>query len=176
MAGHSHWAGIKHKKEAADKKRGRIFAKLLNTVSVSAKNEPNPNFNPRLRTAIEKAREASVPKDKIDTAIKRITESPGSIEELLFGAYGPEGTAIIIEAISDSKNRAVAEIKKILNDFGGKWAEPDAVAWAFEKTASGWQSRFTQELSGQENKNKLTILLDALKNHDDVQNVYTNAE
>ncbi len=173
MSGHSHWAGIKHKKEATDKKRGELFSKLLNAVSIAAKSEPNPEFNPRLRTAVEKAKNDGVPKDKIDNAIKKAADSANDLEELMFEAYGPGGAAIIIEAISDSRNRVVAEIKKLLNDFGGKWAEPKSVEWAFEKTPEGWNAKFPQELS-LEDKNKLKILTDALGGHDDVQKIYTN--
>lgn len=173
MSGHSHWAGIKHKKEATDKKRGQFFSKLLKIVSIAAKSEPNPEFNPRLRTAVEKAKNGGVPKDKIDNAIKKALDLANNLEELTFEAYGSGGAAIIIEAISDSRNRTVAEIKKLLSDFGGKWAEPKSVEWAFEKTSDGWKAKFPQEL-GAEDKNKLKILVAALEGHDDVQKVYTN--
>lgn len=135
MSGHSHWAGIKHKKEIADQKRGKVFSKLLSAISVAAKPEPNPDFNPRLRTAVEKAKGAGVPSDNIERAVKRALESGQNLEELTFEAYGPGGVAILIEAVSDNRNRAVAEIKKILSDSGGKWAEAGSVRWAFDKIA-----------------------------------------
>src|SRR5271155_2827486 len=99
MSGHSHWAGIKHKKEITDKKRGKVFSKLLALISAAAKTEPNPGFNPRLRTAIAKAREASVPQENIERAVKRASEVGGDLNELTFEAYGPGGGAILIEAI-----------------------------------------------------------------------------
>lgn len=176
MSGHSHWAGIKHKKGATDQKRGKIFSKLLTAISAAAKSEPNPDFNPRLRTAIQKAKEASVPADNIERAVKRASEVAQNIEELVFEAYGPGGTAIIIEAISDSKNRTVAEVKKILNESGGKWAESGSVRWAFEKEspATDWKPKFPQKLNG-EDKSKLDELVLVLEEHDDVQKVTTNA-
>src|SRR3989344_1522407 len=104
MSGHSKWHQIKHKKGAADQKRGVAFSKLLNAISVAAKTESNPDFNPRLRSAVEKARESNVPKDNIERAINKAKESSG-LEEVLIEAYGPEGVAVIIEAITDNKNR-----------------------------------------------------------------------
>lgn len=178
MSGHSHWAGIKHKKEVTDQKRGKVFSKLLAAISAAAKTEQNPDFNPRLRTAIAKAKEASVPADNIERAIKRASESGVDLEELAFEAYGPGGAAILIEAISDNKNRAVQEIKMILKEHGGKWAETGSVAWAFETVDSAggareWKAKFPQELPA-EDKTKLEALVEALEENDDVQNVTTN--
>lgn len=177
MAGHSHWAGIKHKKEITDEKRGRVFSKLLTAISAAAKLEPNPDFNPRLRTAILKAREAAVPQENIERAVKRASEAGRELEELTFEAYGPGGAAIIIEAISDSKNRTVAEVKKILSDAGGKWAESGSVRWVFDREAqtNEWKPKFPQELSD-EDKNKLQEFVSTLEEHNDVQKVYTNAK
>lgn len=175
MAGHSHWAGIKHKKEATDAKRGKVFSKLLKLITAAAKSEPNPDFNPRLRTAIEKAREASVPADTIERAIKRSSELREELEELTFEAYGPGGAAILIEAVSDNRNRTVQEIKLIINEYSGKWAEVGSVRWAFERdNASGqWQAKFSQPVTGDDIP-KLKALVDALAEQDDVQQVYTN--
>src|SRR3989344_4105261 len=131
MSGHSHWSGIKHKKGAKDAKRAVLFSKLLNAVSIAAKPEPNPQFNPRLRTAVDKAREANVPNDNIDRAIKKAAEKTDDLEELLMEAYGPGGAPLLIEAITDSRNRTVSEIKAILGALGAKWAEPGSVRWAF---------------------------------------------
>ncbi len=178
MSGHSHWAGIKHKKEIADKKRGQIFSKLLAAITAAARGEPNPEFNPRLRTAVQKAKDASVPTENISRAIKRASEPGGAIEELEIEAYGPGGVAILIEAATDNKNRTISEVKKILNGHGAKWAEPGSVRWAFEKSADEhgrWSAKFTQELN-KEDKDKLEKFLGALDEHNDVQGVYTNAK
>lgn len=174
MSGHSHWAGIKHKKEITDKKRAKIFSKLLKAISAAVQNEPNPDFNPRLRTAVNTAREAEVPQDTIMRAIKKASGTDAKMEELTFEAYGAGGSAILIESISDNRNRAVQEIKTILRDHNGKWAESGSVQWAFEKTPDqGWKAKFPQEISG-EDKNKLADLLETLEDNDDVQEVYTN--
>lgn len=177
MSGHSHWAGIKHKKEITDQKRGKIFSKLLAAISAAAKTEHDPNFNPRLRTAIATAKEMSVPADNIERAIKKASEAGANLEELLFEAYGPAGVAIMIGAISDNRNRTVQEIKLILKERGGKWAESGSVQWAFEHDpgAHEWTAKFPQEVS-EEDAQKLDALVDALEDSDSVQNVYTNAK
>ncbi len=173
MSGHSHWAGIKHKKEITDKKRGLVFSKLLALITAAARKDPNPEFNPRLRTAVEKARAENVPAANITRAIQRAQEIGGAIEELLFEAYGPGGTALIIEATSDSKNRAVAEVKNILNESGGKWAEPGSVTWAFEEKEGARHAKFPLALDLGDAA-KLAILIAALYEHPDVQEVYSN--
>lgn len=176
MSGHSHWAGIKHKKEATDQKRGKVFSKLLAAVSAAAKSEPNPDFNPRLRTAILKAREASVPQENIERAVKHAAEAGANLEELTFEAYGPGGIAIMIAAISDNKNRTVQEIKTVLKESGGKWAESGSVRWAFEPAgAEGeWNAKFPQEVTPHD-RQKLASLTEALEENDDVQKIFTNA-
>jgi YebC/PmpR family DNA-binding regulatory protein len=178
MSGHSHWSGIKHKKEITDKKRAKIFSKSLKLISAAARTEPNPDFNPRLRTAVAKAREAGVPTETIDRAIKRAADPAEKLEELLYEAYGSRGAAILITAISDNRNRTAQEIKTVLRDHNGKWAESGSVQWAFELTAGEewgeWKARFPQDIADGEEKQKLADLLDALEENDDVQNVYTN--
>lgn len=176
MSGHSHWAGIKHKKGVADQKRGLVFSKLLNAISIAAKTETNPQFNPRLRTAIEKAQQNNVPKDNIERAIKRASEQK-DLEELIIEAYGPEGSAILVEAITDSRNRTISEIKKILSDNNAKFSEQGSVKWAFESLNGDegiiWQVKFKQEIS-EEAKQKLQELIDKIEERDDVQKIYTN--
>ncbi len=187
MSGHSHWSGIKHKKGAKDAKRGALFSKLLAAVAIAARTEPNPQFNPRLRTAVETAKEANVPQENIDRALKRASEKTDLLEELVMEAYGPGGIAILIEAITDSRNRTVSEVKKILSDHEGKWAEPGSVRWAFEggpryaegsgeasKPSEGWRAKFPQAISATDQQ-KLNTLLEALDEHNDIQDLYTNA-
>jgi YebC/PmpR family DNA-binding regulatory protein len=178
MSGHSHWSGIKHKKGATDAKRGVIFSKLLSAVSVAAKSEPNPQFNPRLRTAVQTARNANVPNENIERAIKKAAEKTDELEELTMEAYGPGGVAILIEAITDSHNRTISEMKKVILDAGCKWAEPGSVRWAFDPPqvgqAGGWVAKFPQELSPKD-KEKLLLAVENIQEHDDVQAVYTNA-
>lgn len=176
MAGHSHWAGIKRAKGVTDQKRGQLFSKLCAAITVAARTEPNPDFNPRLRTAVQKARESSVPLENIERAIRRASESAAGLEEVLLEAYGPGGIAILIEAVTDNRNRTIPQVKKILNDLGGKWAETGSVLWGFERVSveEGWKPRFPQEITAEE-ADKLGGLVEALDGHDDVQRVTTNA-
>jgi len=174
MSGHSKWKQIKHKKEITDKKRSQLFVKLLNAVRIAAKDEPNPDFNPRLRTAVEKAKESHVPQENIERALKQSDDK--NLEEVIIEAYGPSGSAIIIEAITDNRNRTINEIKKILSDFGAKFAEPGSVRWSFIAPSSGnvsWQPKFKQEFSS-EDKQKLSELIEALQEHNDIQETFTN--
>ncbi len=175
MSGHSHWAGIKHQKAVTDAKRGKLFSKLLKAISAAAREEQNPDFNPRLRSAIETARAAMVPADNIERAVKKASlEKP--LEELSFEAYGPGGTALLIEALAENRNRMVQEIKKVLSDHGGKWAEPGSVQWAFENDGAGtWRAKFPVAVSDADAE-ALGKLMEALDDHEEVQNVHTNAE
>lgn len=175
MSGHNKWTQIKHQKGITDKKRGQLFSKLLNAISVAARTEPNPQFNTRLRSAVDKAKENNVPQENIDRAIKKVSEGAQNLEELLLEAYGPSGTAILIEAITDNRNRSVSEIKKILSDNGTKWAEMGSVQWAFENKGGQWVAKFPQDVS-EEDKTVLAALIEALEERDDVQKITTNAK
>lgn len=137
MSGHSKWAQIKHKKAATDAKKGNLFSKLSRIITVAAKKGSDPAMNPALRMAIEKARKFSLPQSNIERAIKKAEEkaSGEGLEEVLYEAYGPGGSALLIEGITDSKNRTTAEIKHLLSDYDGKLAEKGTVAWLFEKYA-----------------------------------------
>jgi len=135
MSGHSHWATIKHGKEANDKKRSKIFSKMSVLITLAAKQGGDPDMNPSLRIAIDKAKKENMPKDNIEKAIKRGTgELEGeSLEEFTFEAYGPEKSAIIITGITTNRNRALNEIKIILNNNNAKLANEGSVKWQFEE-------------------------------------------
>lgn len=136
MSGHSKWATIKHKKGAADAKRGQMFTKLIKEISIAARmGGGDPDTNARLRTAILKARGANMPKDNIDRAIKKGTGELGAstYEELVYEAYAPGGVAILIEVLTDNKNRAAAEVRNILTRAGGSLATSNAVLRLFER-------------------------------------------
>jgi YebC/PmpR family DNA-binding regulatory protein len=136
MSGHSKWHSIKHKKGAADKARGKLFAKLIRQVEVAARSGGGDlDANPTLRTMYQKAREASVPLDTIERAIKRGTgELEGvNYEQVTYEAYAPNGVALLIEALTDNRNRSGSDIRTALNKNGGSLAEPGAVAWQFER-------------------------------------------
>lgn len=136
MSGHSKWSSIKHKKGAADAKRGKIFTKLIKEITVAARmGGGDPDGNPRLRTAIAAAKSENMPKDNIDRAVKKGTgELEGvSYEESNYEGYGPGGVAVLVECLTDNKNRTVADIKHLFERFGGNLGEPGCVAWMFEK-------------------------------------------
>ncbi|HET9691064.1 MAG TPA: YebC/PmpR family DNA-binding transcriptional regulator [Acidimicrobiales bacterium] len=136
MSGHSKWATIKHKKGAADKARGKLFAKLIRQVEVAAREGGgDPEANPTLRTMFQKARESSVPLDTIERAIKRGTgELEGvTYETVSYEGYAPAGVAIIVECLTDNRNRTAADVRSTFSKNGGSMAEPGAVAWQFER-------------------------------------------
>jgi YebC/PmpR family DNA-binding regulatory protein len=136
MSGHSKWHTIKHKKGAADAKRGQMFTKLIKEISISARlGGGDPEANPRLRTVILKAKAANMPKDNIERAIKKGTgELEGvSYEEILYEAYGPGGVAILIDILTDNKNRAAAEIRNLLAKGGGNLGATGSVAYQFKR-------------------------------------------
>jgi YebC/PmpR family DNA-binding regulatory protein len=136
MSGHSKWSTIRHKKGAADAKRGKIFTKLIKEITVAARmGGGDLNANPRLRTAVQAAKAENMPKDNIERAVKKGTgELEGvNYEESVYEGYGPGGVAILVESLTDNKNRAVAEIRHIFNKRGGSMGESGCVAWMFEK-------------------------------------------
>lgn len=137
MSGHSKWSSIKHKKGAADAKRGKLFTKLARAIAVAAREGGgDPDGNPALATAIQKARDASMPKDNIQRAIDRGTgaRSDGeAIERVVFEGYGPGGAAILVEALTDNRNRTSADVRFAFNRHNGSLGEPGSVAWIFEK-------------------------------------------
>lgn len=173
MSGHSKWKQIKHKKEITDKKRSQNFSKLLKAIRVAAKGESNPEFS-RLRSTIDKAKEFHVPQDNIERALEQSEEK--NLEEVVVEAYGPGGSALIIEAVTDNTNRTINEIKNILKIMGAKFADPGSVRWSFEPPTNetSWRAKFKQELNDTDLE-KLAQLVEALEEHDDVQKIFTNA-
>ncbi|MEK7627660.1 MAG: YebC/PmpR family DNA-binding transcriptional regulator [Patescibacteria group bacterium] len=241
MSGHSKWANIKNRKASVDKKRGKLFSNLSKIITVAAKEKGGDiQMNPRLRTAIETAKAANMPQDNIEKAVKKGTgELEGvTLEEFTCEAYGPGNSAIIIEGITDNKNRTISEIKHLLDQHKGKIANPGNVLWMFEKIGKiitngvenneiieltaidagaedikkendkmtiltnpenlyeikktleenpalkniriesanmVWQTKSNIKISDEKTKNSLKDLLEALDEHDDVQNIFTNA-
>ena len=136
MSGHSKWSSIKHKKGAADAKRGKIFTKLIKEITVAARmGGGDPEGNPRLRTAIAAAKAENMPKENIERGIKKGTgELEGvSYEEASYEGYGPGGSAVLVDCLTDNKNRSVADIKHLFERNGGNLGEPGCVAWIFEQ-------------------------------------------
>src|ERR671937_3155516 len=136
MSGHSKWSTIEHKKAAQDAKRGAMFTKVIKELTVSARlGGSDADANPRLRTAVLKAKAVNMPQDTIQRAIMKGTgELPGvSYEEITYEGYGPGGAALIIETLTDNKNRTVGEMRHLLSKYGGNLAAENSVAWMFEK-------------------------------------------
>lgn len=136
MSGHSKWAGIKHKKAVVDARKGKLFAKLLRAIEVAARDGGgNVDSNPTLADAIARGRDASIPNDTIERAIKRGTgELEGvTYETLVYEGYGPAGVAIMVEVMTDNRNRAAAEVRKIFTKGGGSLGDPGSVAWMFNR-------------------------------------------
>lgn len=238
MAGHSKWAQIKRKKAVADAKKGKLFTKLIREITIAARQGGgNPEGNPRLRLAIDQARAANMPMENIERAIKKATgELEGSqYEEIIYEGYGPGGVAILIEAVTDNKNRTVSELRHLFSRHGGRLAEGGSVNWMFQRKGiitiekskineddlimlaldAGADDVITEtdyyevqtslenfekvrrtliekgvevenaslqyvpqslmKIDGKENETALK-LLEVLEDHDDVQNVYTNAD
>ena len=137
MSGHSKWSSIKHKKAATDAKRGKMFTKLARAITVAARDGGGePENNPALATAVQKARDASMPKDNIQRAIDRGTgegADAAAIESVVFEGYGPGGAAILVEALTDNRNRTSADVRFAFSKHNGSLGEPGSVAWIFEK-------------------------------------------
>jgi YebC/PmpR family DNA-binding regulatory protein len=136
MAGHSHWAGIKHKKALIDNKRGKLWSKLSKAIIVAAKTGGgDPSMNLRLRYAIDDARQVSMPKDNIQRAIKRGTGeiAGGELEEVIYEGYGPSGVAVMCEILTDNRNRTAPEIRKVFEMSDGKLGATNCVAWMFDR-------------------------------------------
>ena len=135
MAGHSKWANIKHRKARQDASRGRVWTKVIREITVAAKDGPDPNDNPRLRLALEKANSANMPKDTIKRAIEKGsgTGETGSLEEIVFEGYGPGGVAILVETMTDNRNRTVSDVRHAFSKFGGNLGTDGSVAYLFKK-------------------------------------------
>ncbi len=135
MSGHSKWANIKNRKQAMDKKRGGVFSKMAKIVTIAARKGGDPEMNPALRLAILKAKSVNMPNDNIERAIKKGTgeDKSGQLEEIIYEAYGPGGTQLIIELITDNKNRTLSEIRHILSQYGGRLVEGGGVKWNFNQ-------------------------------------------
>lgn len=176
MSGHSKWSTIKHKKALTDAKRSKVFSKISSLISIAARKGGDPDKNPSLRAAIEKARGINLPKENIDRAVKRGTgEIAGAaLEEVAYGAFGPDGVAILIVAITDNKNRALAEIKKILTEHNAKFAEVNSIQWMFHREGADWIPNQPLKIEDENTKKELDALYEALDDAQDVNEIYDN--
>ena len=135
MAGHSKWANIKHRKARQDASRGKVWTKVIREITVAAKDGPDPNDNPRLRLALEKANAANMPKDTIKRAIEKGsgTGETGELEEIVFEGYGPGGVAILVETRTDNRNRTVSDVRHAFSKYGGNLGTDGSVSYLFKK-------------------------------------------
>ena len=173
MAGHSKWAKLKHSKGKTDAQKAKLFSKLVKIIGVELKKAKGDKSAPGVRTAVEKAQAANMPKDNIERALSK--NDGLELEQVVYEAYGPGGTALVIEGYTDNKNRTVQEIKHLLSEHGGNFAQSGAAIWAFAKNTEGkLEATMPVEITDEDGE-KLSELVDALEDHDDVSEVFTNA-
>lgn len=178
MSGHNKWSQIKHKKEITDSKKSKVFSKLVCFIEVEAKLSGGKD-SPGLRSAIEKAKKANMSKDIIERAIQKANQIKETMSAIIYEAYGPGGVQIIIETLTDNKNRTAQEIKHILSKHNTELSGIGSVTWAFQKeiTPEGfiWKPTISVSVS-KADLELLEKLVEDLEENDDVQEVYTNAE
>ena len=147
MAGHSKWANIKHRKARQDASRGKVWTKVIREITVAAKGGPDPDDNPRLRLALDKANAANMPKDNIKRAIEKGsgTGETGALEEIIFEGYGPGGVAILVETMTDNRNRTVSDVRHAFSKFGGNLGTDGSVSYLFNKIGIIHISKVTSE-------------------------------
>ena len=176
MSGHNKWSKIKHKKAATDAAKSKIFSKHANLIAVESRKAGGDVNSPGLAAAIERAKKDSMPKDNIERAVAKGTGGEGgNLEEVVFEAYGPGGTAMLVTAVTDNNNRTAPEVRHVFSKQGFELGTPGSAAWAFTKTDEGYVPTTPIELSDTDGE-KLANLIEALEELDDVQDVYTTAD
>ncbi|MES2213839.1 MAG: YebC/PmpR family DNA-binding transcriptional regulator [Patescibacteria group bacterium] len=176
MSGHNKWSKIKRQKGATDAAKSKMFGKFAKLIATASKEAKGDTSSPTLRAAIEKAREFNMPSDNIDRAVKKgVGGDAESFEAITYEAYGPGGSALIIEALTTNRNKAAQEVKFILSENGCSLAAQGSAAWAFTKENGEWAPTMTVPLSS-EDEAALEKLINDLEENDEVQSVFTNAE
>ncbi len=174
MSGHSKWSQIKRQKAGEDQKRSKLFSVLGRQLALETKKANGDRSLPGLRRAIEKAKENNMPGDTIERSIKAaLGQGAAAYEEVIYEAYGPGGAALILEGITDNKNRTSQELRHLLSKHGGSLAAPGSVTWAFQKIEGAWQTTTPLELSEADTQ-ALANLLDELETNEDIKNITTN--
>lgn len=181
MAGHSKWAQIKRKKAVTDAQKGRVFSKFAKEIAIAARGNPDPKTNIRLKSVVEKARSFNMPNDSIERALKRVADrSAGELEELSVEALGPGGIALIITAITDSRNRTLTELKMLLGRHGARMVGQNSLAWMFKQSRGRDGSLIFEPTApipvADQYQQQLEGLYNELDEHDDVQEVFTNEQ
>ncbi len=174
MSGHNKWSQIKEKKGKEDAKKSKLFSILVKTITIEARKAAGNKNAPNLRAAVEKAKTVNMPSDNIERAIERgFGALGGGLEEVVYEAYGPGGVAMIIEGLTDNKNRTTPEIRHFFSEHGGNLSAQGSVLWAFDKKENHWEAKTKVTLSPSD-QNKLNDLLAVLEEHEDIKNIYTN--
>ena len=175
MSGHNKWSKIKHKKAATDAAKSKVFGKAARLIALESKKASGDTSAPGLRAAIDAARVVNMPKDNIDRAVAKGSSSEtAALESIVYEMYGPGGTAILIDILTDNRKRTAAEMRHMLSKLGYELATPGSAAWAFMKGTEGYEAQTTVDISDEDGE-RLETLMEALDDHDDVQEVYTNA-
>ena len=181
MSGHSKWSTIKHKKEAADKKRGTLFSRLSKDITTAVREggSVNPNDNPRLRGVLAKARTANMPSKNIKRAISRAGENAGGqrVEEVIYEGYGPSGVAVICRVRTDNRQRTAAEIKNLFERSGGGVGSPGSASYLFERAGgASFKPKVRIPIVDESSRQRFLNFISQLSSREDVVRVYTNAD
>lgn len=176
MSGHSKWSQIKRQKAVNDTARSTVFSKLARRITVESKKAGGDISLPSLRAAIEKAKEANMPRNNIERAVlKGAAPDAGSLESITYETYGPGGVAILILALTDNRNRTAQEIKRMLSQNGCELASPGSASWAFTRVQDGTYVPSTTVSLSETDYARLIKILDTIDAHDDVEEIFTNA-
>jgi len=176
MSGHNKWSKIKHKKAATDAVKSKIFSKYAKLIAVESKLAGGNIDSPSLKAVIERAKKENMPNDNIDRAVKKgMSGESDNLESVTYETYGPGGVAVLIDALTDNRNRTGAEIRHTLSKNGYEMAAPGSASWAFTKENGEWIPNQTTPISDKDGE-KLEKLIETLNENDDVSDVYTNAE
>ncbi|MBX4211695.1 MAG: YebC/PmpR family DNA-binding transcriptional regulator [Candidatus Yanofskybacteria bacterium] len=176
MSGHNKWAQIKHKKALTDKKRSAEFGKLAQAIAVAARDNSDPKTNMKLKAIVEKARSMNMPNENIERAIKRVSDrSANALEELVIEIITPFNIACIATAITDNRNRTLNELRTLVASFNARMAESGSLMWMFKRNGAEFEPTYQIPLNS-EHQVSLQNILEALDDHPDVQDIFTNAE
>lgn len=176
MSGHNKWSKIKHKKAASDAQKSKEFGRLAKLIAVEAKAAGGDVNSPGLKAAIDKAKAANMPKDNIERAVQKGSSADSAaMTAITYELYGPGGVAILVDTLTDNNNRTNQELKHLVSKLGYQIAEPGSASWAFTKENREWVATTFVDVAD-EDADKLETLIDTLRDHDDVQEVYTNAQ
>lgn len=174
MSGHNKWSKVKNKKMVTDAKKSKIYTKMAKVIAVEIKKANGDVKAAGVQAAVKKAREYNVPNENIERALRK-NDNATQVESIMYEAYGPGGVALLIEALTDNRNKAAGEVKHILSENGCALAAPGSASWAFTKTAEGYMPNTMAPIS-EEDGFKLDKLIEDLEDNDEVQEIWTNAE